>query len=258
VDVRFAALTVGDDAPPTFTTEGVPRVATGTIAVAVDARDAGIGVAGVTATLGGRSVATAASGSGRCAELSPADATADLPLAEDCPPGDRLSLSIDSTAVADGLQRLELRVADGAGNTTARGFDVRVANTPPAPGPTVPPALPPEGVAIAPPPRPPTDPELRLASRYKVGRDGMFSVSASCPAAAPVTCTITLKVTAKLPGRRKATTIATARATAKPGKRARINLRLSRAARAALRKKPTLSGRLTLEGAAPVSVRLGR
>ena len=65
----------------------------------------------------------------------------------------------------------------------------------------------------------------------------MFSVSASCPAAAPATCAITLKVTAKLPGRRKAATIATARSTAKPGKRAKINLRLSRAARSALKKQ---------------------
>ena len=103
----------------------------------------GSGVAGVTATLGGRTVATAASGQGRCVELSPADATADLPLAEDCPASDRLILSIDSTAVADGLQRLELLVADGAGNTTAKGFDVRVANTPPTPVPTVPPVPPP-------------------------------------------------------------------------------------------------------------------
>ena len=220
-------------------------------------RDGGIGVAGVTATLGGRTVAAAASGTGRCAELSPADATADLPLAEDCPASDRLILSIDSTAVADGLHRLELRVADGAGNTTVKGFDVRVANTPPTPVPTVPPEPPPGGVAIAPPPRPPTDPELRLASRYKVSRDGMFSISASCPAAAPATCAITLKVTAKLPGRRKAATIATARSTAKPGKRARINLRLSRAARSALKTKRTLSGQLTLEGAAPVTVKLG-
>ena len=132
-------------------------------------RDGGIGVARVSATLGGRSVATAAPASGRCAELSPADATADLPLAEDCPPSDRLILSIDSTAVADGLQRLELLVADGAGNTTAKGFDVRVANTPLTPAPNVPPVLPPGGVAIAAAAAAADDPEIRLAEPLQGG-----------------------------------------------------------------------------------------
>lgn len=257
VELRFAAVTVRDDRAPSLTADAVPRVTSGTFAVAVDARDGGIGVAGVSATLGGRTVATAAAGHGRCAELSPADATADLPLAEDCPPSDRLILSIDSTTVPDGLQRLELLVADGAGNTTAKGFDVRIVNTPPAAGPNNPPVTQ-GGVAIAPPPRPSTEPEIKLAARYKVARDGMFSISASCPAAAPATCAIKLKLTAKLPGRRRAATIASARSTAKPGKRARVNLRLSRAARSALKKKRTLRAQLTLEGAAPVSVKLAR
>ena len=258
VDFRFAALTVRDEAAPTFTADGVPRVASGTFAVAVDARDGGIGVARAAATLGGQTVATEQAGQGRCAELSPADATTDLPLAEDCPPNDRLMLSIDSKAVADGLQRLELFVADGAGNTTARGYDVRVLNSVPPPGPGTPPVSPPGGIAIAPPPPVSTSGVIKVPKRYKVARDGMFSVSASCPAAAPATCAMTLKLTAKLPGRRKAATIATARSTAKPGKRARINLRLSAAARSALKKRKTLSAQLTLEGAAPVSVKLAR
>jgi hypothetical protein len=86
----------------------------------------------------------------------------------------------------------------------------------------------------------------------------MVSISASCPAAAPETCAITLKLTAKLPGRRKAATIATARSTAKPGQRAKIHLRLSSAARSALKKRRTLRAQLTLEGAQPVSVTLAR
>ena len=258
VDLRFAALTVRDAVAPSFTADGVPRVATGTFAVSVDARDSGIGVARAAATLGDQSVATAQAGLGRCAELSPADGTNDLPLAEDCPPNGRLVLSIDSTAVADGEQRLELHVTDGAGNTTTRGFDVRVANVAPDPGPSTPPISPPGGIAIAPPPPVSTSGEIKVPARYRVARDGTFSVTASCPAAAPATCSLTLKVAAKLPGRRKAATIATARSTAKPGKRARINLRLSRAARSALKKQRTLRATLTLEGAAPVSVKLAR
>ena len=75
-------------------------------------------------------MATAQAGQGRCRELSPADATADLPLSEDCPPSDRLVLAIDTTLVADGVHKLELLVADGAGNTAAKSYDVRVANVP--------------------------------------------------------------------------------------------------------------------------------
>ena len=59
MDLRFAALTVRDDDAPTFTADGVPRVACGSFDVAVDARDSGIGVARATAMLGGRVVAIA-------------------------------------------------------------------------------------------------------------------------------------------------------------------------------------------------------
>jgi hypothetical protein len=261
VDLRFAALTVRDDAPPGFYAEDVPRVAKGTFEVAVNATDSGLGVAQVTAALGGAPVATANAGQGLCRELSPADGTTDFPLSEDCPATDRLVLSIDSAKVADGAQRLDLRVTDAAGNATAKSYDVRVANAPPPPWTSTPPVSPPGGVAVAPPPPPvvvPTTGELTAAKRYKVAGDGTFAVTARCPKAAPSTCSITLKVTAKLPGRRKAATIATARSTARPGKRAKVNLRLSAPGRSALRKKRTLTARLTLEGSAPVSVKLAR
>ena len=136
VDLRFAALTVRDAAVPTFSAVGVPRVAKGTFEVVVDADDRGLGVARASATLGGTPVATAQAGQGRCRELSPADATADLPLSEDCPPSDRLVLAIDTTVVADGVHTLELLVADGAGNTAAKSYDVPVANVPPTPVPS--------------------------------------------------------------------------------------------------------------------------
>ncbi len=258
VDLRFAALTVRDAAVPTFSAVGVPRVAKGTFEVVVDADDRGLGVARASATLGGTPVATAQAGQGRCRELSPADATADLPLSEDCPPSDRLVLAIDTTVVADGVHTLELLVADGAGNTAAKSYDVPVANVPPTPVPS-PPAPSPGGTATAPPPPPlPTTGELSAPRRYKVASDGTFAVTARCPKGAPSTCSITLKVTAKLPGRRKAATIATARSTAKPGKRAKVNLRLSAAGRSALKRKRSLSAKLTLEGSQPVTVKLAR
>ena len=62
------------------------------------------------------------------------------------------------------LHKLELLVADGAGNTAAKSYDVRVANVPPTPVPSPPPAPPPGGIAIAPPPPPlPTTGELSAA-----------------------------------------------------------------------------------------------
>jgi hypothetical protein len=259
VDLRFAALTVRDDAAPTLSANGVPRVTKGTFEVAVDAADRGLGVARASATLGGTPVAIAQAGQGRCRELSPADATADLPLSEDCPPSDRLVLAIDTTLVADGVHKLELLVADGAGNTAATSYDVRVANVPPTPVPSPPPAPSPGGTATAPPPPPlPTTGELSAPRRYKVASDGTFAVTARCPKGAPSTCSITLKLTAKLPGRRKAATIATARSTAKPGKGAKVNLRLSAAGRSALKRKRSLSAKLTLEGSLPVTVKLAR
>ena len=87
----------------------------------------------------------------------------------------------------------------------------------------------------------------------------MFAVTARCPKGAPSTCSITLKVTAKLPGRRKAATIATARSTAKPGKGAKVNLRLSAAEPLrASSASAALSAKLTLEGSQPVTVKLAR
>jgi hypothetical protein len=150
-------------------------------------------------------------------------------------------------------------VADGAGNTAAKSYDVRVANVPLTPVPSPPPVPPPGGIAIAPPPPPlPTTGELSAPRRYKVAGDGTFAVTARCPKGAPATCSLTLKVTAKLPGRRKAATIATARSTAKPGKRANVNLRLSAAGRSALKRKRSLTAELTLEGSQPVTVKLAR
>jgi hypothetical protein len=259
VELRFAALTVRDDAAPTLTANGVPRVAKGTFEVTVDAADRGVGVHAARATLAGRPVASAEAGQGLCRELSPADATADLPLSEDCPPSDRLVLSIDSTQVADGEHSLELLVADGAGNTATKAYELRVANAPLVPVPGTPPVPYTGGNAVSPPPPPlPTTGELFVAKRYKVARDGTFSVTARCPKGAPSKCSITLTVTAKLPGRRKTVAIATARSTAKPGKRAKVNLRLSAAARAALKRKRALSAKLRLEGSASVSVKLVR
>lgn len=259
VDFRFAALTVRDEAKPTFSVNGVPGIADGTLDVIVDARDTGLGLVTTAVTLGGAPAAALTLGQGYCSELSPADNTVDLPLAEDCPTARRMVMPVDTTRVADGTHRLEITVADSAGNATVRGYDVKVLNHPPTAAPTPTPPAPRRPVADAPSPsRQAAAGVLRVPKHYTVSRTGSFKVAASCPAAAPASCKLSLKLSARLPGRKKAATIATGRTTAKPGARATITLKLSSSARSALAKKRKLNAVLTLAGAAPVTVKLQR
>ena len=109
----------------------MPAYAAGVFGVIVDARDGGIGLAQVSATLGGVPMGSIPLGQSTCRDLSPGNARIDLPLAEDCPPARRVALALDSTLVADGLQRLEVTVTDGAGNASVQGYDLRVINHPP-------------------------------------------------------------------------------------------------------------------------------
>ncbi len=131
VDFHFAALMVRDESKPTFTLGGIPGFASGAMDLSVDARDTGLGLSSISATFAGAPVAAIKLGQSYCAELSPGDSTADLPLAEDCPAASRKTLVVDTTAVADGTQRLQVVVADAAGNTSARDYDVKVLNHPP-------------------------------------------------------------------------------------------------------------------------------
>jgi hypothetical protein len=251
-------LAVRDEAKPSFTVSGVPAFAQGNVSLVLDARDTGLGLASAGATLAGAPAAAVKLGQSFCSELSPGDTTIDLPLADDCPASSRVTLIVDTTAVADGTQRLELTVTDGAGNATVRGFDLRVLNHAPISTPTPTPTPKP-----APVPTPAPDPVanvgvLRVPKQYAVSRTGSFKVDASCPAAAPASCTLRLKLSAKLPGHKRTATIASARKTAKPGAGARITLKLSSPARKALVKRRRLTAVLTLAGAPPVTVRLKR
>jgi hypothetical protein len=260
VDFRSAALAVRDEAKPSFTVSGVPAFAQGNVSLVLDARDTGLGLASAGATLAGAPAAAVKLGQSFCSELSPGDTTIDLPLADDCPASSRVTLIVDTTAVADGTQRLELTVTDGAGNATVRGFDLRVLNHAPISTPTPTPTATPKPAPV---PTPAPDPVanvgvLRVPKQYAVSRTGSFKVDASCPAAAPASCTLRLKLSAKLPGHKRTATIASARKTAKPGAGARITLKLSSPARKALVKRRRLTAVLTLAGAPPVTVRLKR
>jgi hypothetical protein len=260
VDFRFAALAVRDEGKPSFGVSGLPLYASKTVAVTVDASDSGLGLANVGATLAGAPAGAVKLGQSYCSELSPSDTTVDLPLAEDCPASSRVVLRIDTTIVADGVQRLELTATDAAGNSAVRGFDLRVLNHPPGVDPTpTPTPAPPKKPVVTPTPTPIANTGvLRVPKHYAVSRAGSFKVDASCPAAAPANCLLNLKLSAKLPGRTKAATIASARKTAKPGASAKITLKLTASARSVVFKKRKLAAVLTLAGAAPVTVQLKR
>ncbi len=256
---------VRDESKPTFTVGGIPGYASGAMDLSVDARDTGLGLASISATFAGVPVATLKLGQNYCAELSPGDSTADLPLAEDCPAASRTTVVVDTTAFADGIQHLQVVVTDAAGNFSVRDYDVKVINHPPVvvvPTPTPTPRKP---VAVAPTPTSTPTPTpvknvgvLKVAKRYSVSRAGSLKVDVSCPAAAPASCRLSLKLAARLPGRKRSATIATASRTARPGARAKITMKLSSSARRALAKKQKLSAVLTLAGAAPVTVQLRR
>ena len=81
LDFSSLALGVRDDLPPSFTVSHVPAYAAGVTGLIVDARDTGLGLASVRATLDGVPVGATALASAGCSELSPGDTTIDLPLA---------------------------------------------------------------------------------------------------------------------------------------------------------------------------------
>jgi hypothetical protein len=264
LDFHSVALVVRDDAAPTFGVAQIPSYAAGVVNILVDARDSGIGLANVTATLGGVPMASIGLGQAFCSELSPGDATIDLPLNDDCPTTKRIALPLDSTLVDDGTHRLEVTVTDAAGNATVRGFDLKVVNHPPVtvtPTP-VPARTPTPTPAATPPPggddSVPATGVLKAAKRYTVSRAGSLSAQASCPAKALSSCRVSLKLTATLAGHGKAVTIARAHGTIRPGAQAAIKLKLSTSARRALARKRSLSAQLTLSGAKPVKVKLRR
>ncbi|HEX4344803.1 MAG TPA: hypothetical protein VHZ31_04515 [Solirubrobacteraceae bacterium] len=126
------ALRVRDDQPPRGAVGGLSTPAAGTLDLTLLATDAGLGLASAQVTLDGTPVFTADLGGASCAELSPQDATIDLPAGTPCPASvSGVALPVDTTQVADGPHALRVIVRDGAGNaTTVADAPIVVANTP--------------------------------------------------------------------------------------------------------------------------------
>ena len=117
IEASSIALRVSDGTPPRGAVGGVSSPAVGTLSLSLFATDAGLGLASARATLDGALVAQADLGGPTCAELSPQDATIDLPAAGGCPSSvSSAALDVDTTTVADGTRRLRVVVRDAAGN----------------------------------------------------------------------------------------------------------------------------------------------
>ena len=265
VDLRSAALLVDDSTAPSLAVGGLRTPATSDLALDVHAVDDGLGLAFATAWLDDELV------SGEdfpgCWDLTPDDETVDLALGDECTYAGRLTLPVDLSAVGAGVHQLTVGVTDLTGNTGwTPEFEIRVER--PVPGPSTlqiggagpiptPSPLParPLPVPAVPPSAPApvvlrTSDLVRLPSRPKVSRAGALTVSVLCPSRSVKPCAhrLTLKAKGK--------TIARGHGTSKQGKRARIVLQLTAAARRTLARRGTLTATLTLSGATPTTVRL--
>jgi hypothetical protein len=132
IDVSSVQVDVVDDAAPRGAVGGVVSPAAGKLSLSVRATDAGLGLARATALLDGNAVARADLGGASCADLSPGDLHADLPVTAACPAAvPDAALSVDTTTVPDSTHRLTVVVTDAAGQaTTVLDQDVVVANVP--------------------------------------------------------------------------------------------------------------------------------
>jgi hypothetical protein len=276
-ELRSVALLVRDDAAPTIAIGGLRNPAQGELVLDIRVADAGLGLATVAATLDGKSVGGATFGA--CAELSPADATIDRALGADCPGVSQATARVDTTQVLDGEHELLVTVTDAAGNRTTPpvwAFDVlnhvdpgsstgtiEIGNGTPTPTPTPTPTASPspqpatpvvtvttQSVTPAATRKPTTRELVKLPSKLKVAKNGTVRVSVLCPAVSAQACDLRLKLTQ---GR---TTIASGRGRAKPGTRATVKLKLSKAARRTLARRHKLDATLTLAGSAPATVHL--
>ena len=123
LELRSVALAVQDDTAPNFAVGGFRSPASGTLDLDFAASDVGLGLGVINAAIDGTPVAS--SRFGGCAELSPADATVDLALGEQCSMVGHLPLQVDVTPIADGTHQLTTSVSDLSGNTKSNTVDNR-------------------------------------------------------------------------------------------------------------------------------------
>jgi hypothetical protein len=123
------------DAKPKFAVGGVRNPAAGTLELDVRATDSGIGLKDAVAYFDGQPIParTPFPGGTNCTELTPGDATVDLPLDADCPKvtsPNGLSLKVDAGSLPNNDQILVVRVWDWAGNMTEQSQVLTILNNP--------------------------------------------------------------------------------------------------------------------------------
>jgi len=264
IDLRAIGLTVEDSSAPAGTVK-IPTAASGTLALEPEAEDTGIGLAKATLSVDG-AVATSAA-FGVCAELSPDDATVDRALGADCPSSGRQTLSLDTAKYANGQHFVGVTLYDGAGNSWALpevGVKFTNAQVTPTPTPTATETATPEPTATATAtplvnatvtpvetpqggilsttathPRLTTRDFLVIPKRPKASK-GKLTLTAKCPL--QVACSLKLSLT------KAGKAYGTGRLALKPGKQAKVALKLTKSAQSTLKRKHALQLRLVAGG----------
>jgi hypothetical protein len=134
--VSRVGLQVADTQAPAIAVGGTRNPAAGLLSLDIHGTDSGVGLNWAEAYLEGQPVTQKRFDASNCTELSPDDATVDLPLGNDCPNVSQVGivvnthiLNADNTPVTpDGDYTLIVRVADMAGNITEQRSPVELAN----------------------------------------------------------------------------------------------------------------------------------
>ena len=116
VAIGALVLEVDDPAPPRGSVGGLRSPVRGGLTLEVDAADDGSGLATARAILDGVPLAQAALDAGCAADLDPATPMPDAPLHGCAHQATRVALALDLSGQAVGTHRLQVRVADAAGN----------------------------------------------------------------------------------------------------------------------------------------------
>jgi hypothetical protein len=116
VTIGALVLDVDDAAPPRGSVGGLRSPVRGSLTLEIDAADDGVGLAVARAIVDGAPLAHAALDARCAADLDPATPTPDAPLAGCAHQATRVALALDLGGRPAGIHRLQVRVADAAGN----------------------------------------------------------------------------------------------------------------------------------------------
>jgi hypothetical protein len=116
VTIGALVLDVDDPAPPRGSVGGLRSPVRGGLTLEIDATDDGVGLATTRAIVDGAPLGQVALDAGCAADLDPATPTPDAPLRGCAHQATRVALALDLSGQPVGVHRLQVRVADAAGN----------------------------------------------------------------------------------------------------------------------------------------------